>query len=74
MLIPDISCPWGCTDYIHKSGTVEFDVILQRLLLKCNIPWATSKTFKLSMGKTYAIVKKAKVLIESEFKLEEEKP
>ena len=32
-----------------------------------------AKTFKLSMGKTYAIVKKAKVLIESEFKLEEEK-
>jgi hypothetical protein len=50
LLIPDISCPWGCTDYIHKSGTVEFDVILQRLLLKYNIPWATSKTFKNVVG------------------------
>ena len=34
-LIPDVLCPWGCSEYIHKVGTVSLDIIIQRFLPKC---------------------------------------
>ena len=36
-LLPTVLCPWGCSDYIHKSGLFEFDVTIQRYLLKVEI-------------------------------------
>lgn len=33
-LIPDVLCPWGESEYIHKCGFVELDIIFQRHLQK----------------------------------------
>jgi hypothetical protein len=29
-IIPNICCPWGCTEYIHKVGNIPLDVIFGR--------------------------------------------
>ena len=34
-LMPNILCPWGCTEYIHQCGHIEMDLMIQRHLPKC---------------------------------------
>ena len=41
-LIPDVLCPWGCSEYMHTCGFVEFDSIIQRFLPKVNIQLVNS--------------------------------
>ena len=36
-MMPDILCPWGCTEYIHKPGYIESDLLFQRYLPKCKL-------------------------------------
>ena len=39
MLMPVVNCPWGCTEYMHKSGHAPFfDGFLQRYLPKVCVP------------------------------------
>ena len=33
-LIPNILCPWGCSEYIHKNGFMYIDLIYQRYMNK----------------------------------------
>ena len=33
-LKPNILCPWGCLEYVHKSGMFELDLLFQKFLLK----------------------------------------
>ena len=30
-------CPWGCSEFIHKCGTVTIDVMIQQNLSRCKI-------------------------------------
>ena len=34
---PSVMCPWGCSEFIHKRGTVPIDVMIQRHLSRCEI-------------------------------------
>ena len=36
-LIPNASCPCGCSSFVHRHGTVSFDLMIQRYLQKCNV-------------------------------------
>ena len=36
--IPDVLCPWGCTEYIEDTGGVWFDVLIQRCFPWCVFP------------------------------------
>ena len=36
-LIPTILCPWGCSEYLHRSGKLPIDIILQRFVSKVNL-------------------------------------
>ena len=33
-LMPIVLCPWGCTTYIHKHGSIPFCTLLQKYMLK----------------------------------------
>jgi hypothetical protein len=48
-LIPKVMCPWGCTEYTHQSGYLEFDLIIQRYLPKCLIAKLMSNVMKLNL-------------------------
>ena len=39
-MIPDVLCPWGCSEYPHKTSVVEPCLILQQLLprIRLNLP------------------------------------
>ena len=34
---PSVMCPWGCSEFIHKRGSVLIDVTIQRYLSRCDI-------------------------------------
>ena len=34
-LRPSIKCPWGCSEFLHKTGNISYDIIIQRILQKC---------------------------------------
>ena len=36
-LLPKILCPWGCSEFNHKAGYLDFDIVWQRYLQKCII-------------------------------------
>ena len=36
-LMPTVLCPWGCSEFLHKVGSVDIQLILQRYLKKCKI-------------------------------------
>ena len=31
-IIPNICCPWGCTEYIHKVGKIPLDIVFARFV------------------------------------------
>lgn len=33
-LMPNVLCPWGCTEYIHKCGYVSMDSVIQQFIRK----------------------------------------
>lgn len=33
-VMPDVLCPWGCTEFPHNCGKIEMDVLIQRFLKK----------------------------------------
>ena len=33
-LLPNVLCPWGCTDFIHRLGHLPLDVVFQRYFKK----------------------------------------
>ena len=37
LLIPNVACPWGCTEYVHHVGCIDIDVIFQRYLRKIQL-------------------------------------
>ena len=36
-LLPDVLCPWGCSEFIHKLGYVDLDTLIQQYIQKCNL-------------------------------------
>ena len=34
-LQPSVMCPWGCSEFNHKCGSVSIDVMIQRYLSRC---------------------------------------
>ena len=40
MIMPDISYPWGCTNFLHRAKTIDPLLIIQRQLgkVQLNIP------------------------------------
>ena len=45
-LLPTILCPWGCTEYIHKHGSVPFYSIIQRYMPKVQLCTTKFEDFK----------------------------
>ena len=44
IFMPNVLCPFGCTEYCFDAGTVDIDVIIQRHLLRINLQlYSTSK-------------------------------
>ena len=35
LLVPKILCPFGCSEFKHRCGTVSIDIVFQRYLPKC---------------------------------------
>ena len=33
-----MNCPWGCSEFLHKTGNVPFDVMYATFLSLCDIP------------------------------------
>ena len=33
-LLPNVLCPWGCSEFIHKVGYVDLDTVIQRFIQK----------------------------------------
>ena len=42
-MYPLVKCPFGCTEYYHKAGTIAFDVIIAWFLQAENLPMNSSK-------------------------------
>ena len=36
-LLPNVLCPWECSEFIHKVGYVDLDTVIQRFIKKSNI-------------------------------------
>ena len=36
-MIPNILCPWGCNEFIFKSGFISIDIMFQRFLRKASL-------------------------------------
>ena len=36
-LVPNVLCPWGCSEFLHKVGKIEMQPIFQKRFRKCNI-------------------------------------
>lgn len=36
-LIPNVLCPFGCSEYIHRTGSLSFEGVLQRYLQVCDL-------------------------------------
>ena len=34
-LMPNIMCPWGCSEFNHKCGHISMDIVFQRYLQRC---------------------------------------
>ena len=46
-LIPNVLCPFGCSEFGFKSGFISIDIVFQRYLPKCNLKLMNnSKAFK----------------------------
>jgi hypothetical protein len=37
LLLPTVLCPWGCSEFIHSTGYLDVDTVLQRFFQKCNL-------------------------------------
>ena len=33
-LLPTVLCPWGCSEFIHKAGYLDFHIVIQRYISK----------------------------------------
>ena len=40
-LLPRVKCPWGCSEFHHKAGSLPLDIIYQRYLQKCCLKTVT---------------------------------
>ena len=40
-LQPIVKCPWGCSEFLHKAGHIPFDVMIQRVLQRCDLKTIT---------------------------------
>ena len=36
-LLPNVICPWGCLEFIHKVRYVDLDTVIQQCIQKFNI-------------------------------------
>ena len=36
-LLPTVLCPWGCSEFLHRSAFLDIDIVFQRFLPKCII-------------------------------------
>ena len=45
-LLPTILCPWGCTEYIHKHGSIDFSTVLQKCMPKVQLCTTTRESYK----------------------------
>ena len=43
-LQPTIKCPWGCSEFQHKTGNVPFDIMIQRIFQKCSIKMLSNRS------------------------------
>jgi hypothetical protein len=37
-IIPTVLCPWGCSEYLSKTGTIGVDVLMQKQFPSVNLP------------------------------------
>lgn len=45
-LLPTVLCPWGCTEYIHKHGSIPFHVTLQKYMPRIQLCLTKADDFK----------------------------
>ena len=36
-LLPNVLCPWGCSEFIHRVGYVDLDTVIQQFIQKFNL-------------------------------------
>ena len=36
-LLPNVLCPWVCSEFIHKVGYIDLYTVIQRFIQKCNL-------------------------------------
>ena len=36
-LLPNVLCPWGCSEFIHKVVYVDLATVIQQFIQKCNL-------------------------------------
>ena len=36
-LLPNVLCPWGCSDFIHTVVSVDLDIVIQQFIQKYNL-------------------------------------
>ena len=46
LLIPTVLCPWGCSTFKHKVGSISIDIVIQRYIEKCNIQMIDNSKLK----------------------------
>lgn len=49
-LLPLVKCPWGCTEFYHKTGSIPFDVTIARCLGSEGVMLATNNAKKMIQG------------------------
>ena len=47
-LLPTVSCPYGCTEYLHKCESVPMDLVFQRYLSKVRLKICAESKNKIS--------------------------
>ena len=52
MVLPDVLCPWGCTEFSFRCRAIEPSIILQHLLPKVNLNMTTSSSKLLFTAET----------------------
>ena len=38
-ILPNVLCPWGCSEFIHKVGYVDLYTVIQQFIQNETFPW-----------------------------------
>ena len=36
-ILPNVLCPWVCSEFIYKVGYIDLYTVIQRFIQKCNL-------------------------------------